>query len=170
MQYVSVGKTEVGDGRMLAMARRNEVERSLASRIAGRAWRGGGCCGMTKAVRPVVTSGRACRGRMVKCAAGGGGDGGCVGGDVLFWHWVSGTRCQFGGDNLGLAVEEQDGQRTGDAPEPPKDAGWGGHGGRKIWYNIGWLIMQLNCERIGRSTTKAFVTSWDNVAYPPPEV
>ena len=25
-------------------------------------------------------------------------------------------------------------------------------------------------ERIGRSTTKAFVTSWDNVAYPPPEV
>ena len=28
--------------------------------------------------------------------------------------------------------------------------------------------MQLNCERIGRSTTKAFVTPWDNVAYPPP--
>ena len=25
-------------------------------------------------------------------------------------------------------------------------------------------------ERIGRSTTKAFVTSWDNVAYPPLEV
>ena len=27
--------------------------------------------------------------------------------------------------------------------------------------------MQLKGERIGRSTTKAFVTSWDNVAYPP---
>ena len=38
--------------------------------------------------------------------------------------------------------------------------------GRKIWYNIGWLIMQLKGERIGRSTTKAFVTSWDNVAFP----
>ena len=38
--------------------------------------------------------------------------------------------------------------------------------GREIWYNIGWLIMQLKGERIGRSTTKAFVTSWDNVAFP----
>ena len=30
-----------------------------------------------------------------------------TGGDEMFWHWVSGTRCQFGGDNLGVAVEEQ---------------------------------------------------------------
>ena len=45
-----------------------------------------------------------------------------AGGDELFWHWVSDTRCQFGGDNLGVAVEEQNGQRTGDAPEPP--IGW----------------------------------------------
>ena len=30
--------------------------------------------------------------------------------------------------------------------------------------------MQLNFERFGRSTTKAFVTSWDNVAYPPLKV
>ena len=36
LQYVSVGKTEVGDGRMMARARRNEGEPSLASRIAGR--------------------------------------------------------------------------------------------------------------------------------------
>ena len=39
--------------------------------------------------------------------------------DELFWRWVSGTRCQFGGDNLGVVVEEQNGQRTGDAPAPP---------------------------------------------------
>ena len=44
------------------------------------------------------------------------------GGDELFWHWVSDTRCQFGGDNLGVAVEEQNGQRPGDASEPP--IGW----------------------------------------------
>ena len=42
-----------------------------------------------------------------------------AGGDELFWHWVSDTRCQFGGDNLGVAVEEQDGQRPGDVPESP---------------------------------------------------
>jgi len=27
----------------------------------------------------------------------------------VFWHWVSDTRCQFGGDNLGAVVEEQNG-------------------------------------------------------------
>ena len=37
------------------------------------------------------------------------------------WHGVSDTRCQFGGDDLGVAVEEQNGQRPGDAPEPPMD-------------------------------------------------
>ena len=36
-----------------------------------------------------------------------------AGGDELFWHWVSDMRCQFGGDNLGVAVEEQNGQRPG---------------------------------------------------------
>ena len=45
-----------------------------------------------------------------------------AGGDELFWHWVSDTRCQFGGDDLGVAVEEQNGQRPGDAPAPPM--GW----------------------------------------------
>ena len=45
-----------------------------------------------------------------------------AGGDELFWHWVSDTRCQFGGDNLGVAVEEQNGQRPGDVPEPPMDS------------------------------------------------
>ena len=45
-----------------------------------------------------------------------------VGWDELFWRWVSDMRCQFGGDNLGVAVEEQDGQRPGDAPEPPMDS------------------------------------------------
>ena len=45
-----------------------------------------------------------------------------AGRDELFWHWVSDTRCQFGGDNLGVAVEEQNGQRPGDALEPP--IGW----------------------------------------------
>ena len=38
------------------------------------------------------------------------------------WRAVSDTSRQLGGDNLGVAVEEQDGQRTGDAPEPP--IGW----------------------------------------------
>ena len=71
LQYVSVGKTEVGDGRMMARARRNEGERRLASWIAGRAW-------------------RAWR---------------------LLWNDKSG---QTGCDN-----EEQNGQRTGVAPEPP---------------------------------------------------
>ena len=42
-----------------------------------------------------------------------------TGGDELFWHWVSDTRCQFGGDDIGVAVEGQNGERTGDAPEPP---------------------------------------------------
>ena len=61
-----------------------------------------------------------------------------AGGDELFWHWVSypprrsraceasgysgDTRCQFGGDDLGVAVEEQNGQRPEDAPAPP--IGW----------------------------------------------
>ena len=39
-----------------------------------------------------------------------------TGGDEMFWRWVSGARCQFGGDNLGVAVEEQNGQRTGANP------------------------------------------------------
>ena len=30
--------------------------------------------------------------------------------------------------------------------------------------------MTIQGERIGRSTTKAFVMSWDNVAYPPLKV
>ena len=45
-----------------------------------------------------------------------------AGGDELFWHWVSDTARQVGGDNLGVAVEEQNGQRPGDASEPP--IGW----------------------------------------------
>ena len=39
-----------------------------------------------------------------------------AGGDELFWHWVSDARCQFVGDHLGVAVEEQNGQRPGEAP------------------------------------------------------
>ena len=42
-----------------------------------------------------------------------------AGGDELFWRAVSDTSRQFGGDNLGVAVEEQDGQGPGEAPEPP---------------------------------------------------
>ena len=37
-------------------------------------------------------------------------------GSGLFWRWVADTRCQFGGGDLGVAVEEQDGQGMGDAP------------------------------------------------------
>ena len=60
-----------------------------------------------------------------------------AGGDELFWHWVSypprrsraceasgysgDMRCQFGGDNLGVAVERQNGQRLGDASSPRLD-------------------------------------------------
>ena len=49
-----------------------------------------------------------------------------AGGDEMLWNRVSDTRCQFGGDNLGVAVEEQNGQRPGDAPEPPmgRQADW----------------------------------------------
>ena len=53
---------------------------------------------------------------------------------------LGGTRCQFGGDNLGVAVEEQNGQRTGECPRTPDwmasgrqvkcAAGGGGDGGR----------------------------------------
>ena len=57
--------------------------------------------------------------------------------DELFWHWVSDTRCQFGGGDFGMAVEEQDGQRTGDAPEPRLDgkraAGEMRRGRRRGW-------------------------------------
>ena len=42
--------------------------------------------------------------------------------DELVWRWVSDTRCQFGGEDLGVAVERQNGQRPGDALEPP--IGW----------------------------------------------
>ena len=45
-----------------------------------------------------------------------------AGGDELFWHWVLDMRCQFGGDNLGVAVEGRNGQRPGDAPRTP--IGW----------------------------------------------
>ena len=45
-----------------------------------------------------------------------------AGGDELFWREVFDTSRQFGGDNLGVVVEEQNGQRPGDAPEPP--IGW----------------------------------------------
>ena len=45
-----------------------------------------------------------------------------AGGDELVWRAVSDTSRQIGGDNLGVAVEEQNGQRTGVAPEPP--IGW----------------------------------------------
>ena len=50
-----------------------------------------------------------------------------AGGDELFWRWVSDTSRQFGGEDLGVAVEERNGQRTGDAPEPP--IGWQARGG-----------------------------------------
>ena len=63
-----------------------------------------------------------------------------AGGDELFWRVVADPRCQFGGDNLGVAVEEQTGQRPGNAPKPPMGrpsgrevkcaAGVGGDGGR----------------------------------------
>ena len=33
-----------------------------------------------------------------------------AGGDELVWRAVSDMRCQFGGDNLGVAVEERDGR------------------------------------------------------------
>ena len=72
-----------------------------------------------------------------------------VGGDELFWHWVSDMRCQFGGDNLGVAVEEQDGQRPGDAPRTPDwmasgrqvkcAAGGGGDGDRIGGERVGPL-------------------------------
>ena len=39
--------------------------------------------------------------------------------DELFWRAVSDTSRQFGGDHLGVAVEGRNGQRPGDAPEPP---------------------------------------------------
>ena len=42
-----------------------------------------------------------------------------AGGDELFWRAVSDTSRQFGGDDLGVAVEERSGQRPGDALEPP---------------------------------------------------
>ena len=58
------------------------------------------------------SSGVEISGRMIA------GDGAVSAGSGLFWHWVSGTRCQFGGDKLGVTVEEQNGQRTGDAPDP----------------------------------------------------
>ena len=45
-----------------------------------------------------------------------------AGGDELLWRWVSGTRCEYGWDHLGMATEEKNGQRTGDAPAPPM--GW----------------------------------------------
>ena len=45
-----------------------------------------------------------------------------AGEDELVWRAVSDTSCQFGGDNLGVAVEGQNGQRPGDAPAPP--IGW----------------------------------------------
>ena len=45
--------------------------------------------------RTTTRGGLACRGRMVKCAAGGGGDGGCVGGE-----WV-GTGCRALGASSG---------------------------------------------------------------------
>ena len=32
------------------------------------------------------------------------------------------TRCKFGGDNLGVAVEEQNGQRPGEPPHPRWDS------------------------------------------------
>ena len=44
-----------------------------------------------------------------------------AGGDELVWRAVSDTARQFGGDNLGVAFEEQNGQRTGDAPNPRLD-------------------------------------------------
>ena len=45
-----------------------------------------------------------------------------AGGDELVWRAVSDTSRQFGGDNLGVAVEGQNGQRPGDVPEP--QIGW----------------------------------------------
>ena len=51
-------------------------------------------------------------------------------GSGLFCHWVSDTRCQFGGDDLGVAVEGQNGQRLGDAPDgTSRTSGTGKTGG-----------------------------------------
>ena len=76
-----------------------------------------------------------------------------VGWDELFWHWVSDTRCQFGGDNLGLAVEEQNGEMTttGECPRTPdwaasgrqvKCAAGGVGDGDRTRRGVGWSAMR----------------------------
>ena len=75
-----------------------------------------------------------------------------VGGDELFWRGVSGTQCHFGGDDLGVAAKEQNGQRTGDAPAPPMGrVGQVGRVRRTEWriggfsvgdrWNVTWVVM-----------------------------
>ena len=60
-----------------------------------------------------------------------------AGGDELVWRAVSDTARQAGGDNLGVAVEEQNGQRPGDAPNPRWGGKWAGvemrRGRRRGW-------------------------------------
>ena len=90
-------------------AARDEGERSLASRISGRA-------------RWISRHFAECLEGAEECLAAAPTFRGMLAGTGLFWHRVSDTRCQFGGDNLGVAVEGQNGQRPGDAPEPPM--GW----------------------------------------------
>ena len=70
-----------------------------------------------------------------------------AGGDELFWRAVSDTSRQFGGDDLGVAVEEQNGQRTGDYPRIPD---WMASGWRvKCAAGVGGENDRIGGERVG---------------------